>query len=235
VDRATFYVGIGAGLALLCALAWQRDALTVDYAVATDDPASGDPPELDQAPALDRWLAPLDPSTWWPAVNVDQAQQLANLAAFLATIRKAEGTDGPDGYRTEFGYRYFTSFDDHPRDPAQFTDANGRRLWTSAAGAYQLMAVSPLPGGGSTRVDTWDRLQRKLGLADFSPESQDRCAVELIDEAGALQDVYAGRFDAAIAKVRRTWASLPGAGYGQPERQLAQLRDTFTSAGGSLA
>jgi muramidase (phage lysozyme) len=158
-----------------------------------------------------------------------------NLAAFLLTIRQAEGTAGPDGYRTMFGHRLFADFNDHPRQPMQFTDASGRRLWSSAAGAYQFMAISPIPSGGSTRVDTWDRLQRKLGLPDFSPESQDRAAVELLDEAGALADVRAGRFAAAVAKARRTWASLPGAGYGQPERQLAWLQDKFTDAGGVVA
>src|SRR5207302_11144329 len=102
-------------------------------------------------------LAALDPASWFPApVSTDAGD--ANAAAFLQTIRVAEGTAGPDGYRTLFGGRLFTDFADHPRQAVQFVDQAGRKLWTSAAGAYQFMAVSPLPGGGSTRVDTWDRI-----------------------------------------------------------------------------
>jgi muramidase (phage lysozyme) len=170
-----------------------------------------------------------------PTEQPPEDQAARNLAAFLMTIREAEGTAGPNGYRTMFGHRLFSGFADHPRQPMQFTDGAGRRLWSSAAGAYQFMAISPIPGGGTTRVDTWDRLQRKLGLMDFSPESQDRAAVELIDEAGALADAKAGRFEAAVSKVRRTWASLPGAGYAQAERSLAWLAAKFTNAGGTLA
>lgn len=165
----------------------------------------------------------------------DAATADANLSAFLAAIRAAEGTAGRDGYRTLFGGSLFTSYVDHPRVAVQFTDKAGRRLWTSAAGAYQFLAVSPLPTGGSTRVDTWDRIARRLGLQDFSPASQDAAAVELIREAGALYDVRAGRFDAALSKVRGIWASLPGAGYAQPERSRAWLAGIYSSAGGAFA
>lgn len=162
-----------------------------------------------------------------------------NLAAFLAMIRHAEGTADENGYRALFGHtrdrpRLFDAFTDHPRIASRFTDQRGRELWTTAAGAYQAMAVSPIPGGGRTRVDTWDRIRRKLQLPDFSPASQDRMAVELIDEAGALADVLAGRAADAIRKVRGVWASLPGAGYDQPERRIGWLLTKYSDAGGVL-
>lgn len=160
-----------------------------------------------------------------------------NLAAFLAMIRHAEGTSGPNGYRTMFGGQLFTGWADHPRIAKRFQDRKGRLLWTTAAGAYQFLAVSPIPDGSgrTTRVDTWDRLQRQLGLPDFSPASQDRAAVELIDQAGALDDVQAGRFIDAVAKVRGVWASLPGAGYAQPERSIEDLAAVYSAAGGAFA
>jgi lysozyme len=169
------------------------------------------------------------------AIATEQAAR--NVAAFLAMIRRAEGTDrAADPYRVLFGGgTWLGSMADHPRRAVQFTDKAGRRLWTTAAGAYQFLAVSMIPGGGSTRVDTWDRLARKLSLPDFGPESQDRAAVELIDEAGALLDVQAGRFDAAVSKVRRIWASLPGAGHDQPERSLSWARAAYADAGGVFA
>jgi len=166
----------------------------------------------------------------------DQDQAARNVAAFLLTIRKAEGTAGANGYRTLFGGRLFEGWADHPRLAQRFTDKAGRQLWTSAAGAYQFMAVSPVPGSASsTKVNTWDRIAARLGLPDFSPESQDAAAVELIREAGALGDVEAGRFDQAVGKVRRIWASLPGAGYAQPERSMEELRTAYLNAGGYLA
>ncbi len=159
----------------------------------------------------------------------------SNEAAFLLMIRKAEGTAGPNGYRTLFGGRLFDSYADHPRVAQRFTNKAGETLWTSAAGAYQFLAVSPLPGGGSTRANTWDKLAERLGLEDFSPANQDRAALELIREAGALGDVRAGRFDQAVNKVRRIWASMPGAGYAQPEKSLDALRLAYLNAGGTLA
>lgn len=158
-----------------------------------------------------------------------------NTAAFLGMIRQAEGTAGPNGYRTLFGGALFDSYADHPRRAVQFRDKLGRVLWTTAAGAYQAMAVSPIPTGGYTRSDTWDRISAKLGLPDFSPASQDAFAIELIRQAGALGDVRAGRFDQAVAKVRGIWASMPGAGYAQPEKSLEALRLAYLNAGGTLA
>jgi len=164
----------------------------------------------------------------------------SNRAAFLMMLRVAEGTADPLGYSALFGHkprrpRTFAGFEDHPRIAQQFTDGAGRKLWTTAAGAYQFMAASPIPGGGSTKVDTWTRVQRRLGLRDFSPESQDRAALELIREKGALADVDAGRFAEAVAKVRKVWASMPDAGYDQAEKSLDDLRTAYLDAGGYLA
>ena len=89
------------------------------------------------------------------------------------------------------------------------------------SGRYQILAR------------TWDGVRRKLGLSDFTPASQDAAAVELIRERGALADVQAGRTVRAIGKVAKVWASLPGAGYNQPERQLSALMQAYASAGGS--
>lgn len=96
------------------------------------------------------------------------------------------------------------------------------------------MAVSPIPGA-STPLTTWDRLSTRLSLPDFSPASQDAFALELISQAGALGDVRAGRFDAAVSKVRGIWASMPGAGYAQAEQSLESLRVAYINNGGTLA
>ena len=146
----------------------------------------------------------------------------SNVAAFLAMIRYAEGTAGPDGYRTLWGGGLFESFADHPRIVGEYM-SNGRPIKSTAAGAYQFLS------------GTWDDAARKLQLADFSPANQDRAAIWLLSRRGALADVQAGRFEAAIAKCAKEWASLPGSPYGQPLKTIAQVRQAYAGAGGSFA
>ena len=149
-------------------------------------------------------------------VYVDQETAARNVRAFLDMIAFAEGTAGANGYRTMFGGQLFQDFADHPRVRVPF-----RNTYSTAAGRYQFLAK------------TWDTLQRRLNLPDFGPDSQDAAAVELIRERGALPDVQAGRVAVAVEKVRKIWASLPGAGYSQPERSILQLTAAYRRAGGS--
>jgi muramidase (phage lysozyme) len=153
------------------------------------------------------------------AVPDDVAQ--ANTAAFLDMLSYSEGTT-KNGYNTLFGGGTFDSLADHPRRLFSFTNQAGQTLKTTAAGRYQFLAR------------TWDSLQAKLNLPDFGPASQDAAALELVRQRGALADVRAGRVADAIAKCAPIWASLPGAGYAQPERKLSQLVIAYQAAGGDL-
>lgn len=158
----------------------------------------------------------------------------ANLRAFLFTIRKCEGTADDNGYRALFGHRadkpkLFSSFSDHPRIRTYEKNdefiRNNKLDYTTAAGAYQITET------------TWDRLVRKLGkdiLPDFSPESQDRAALELIKEQRALEDVELGKLESAIVKCGPIWASLPSSTVGQPKRTMEECRKFFIAAGGQL-
>jgi len=141
-----------------------------------------------------------------------------NIRAFLIMIQYAEGTYGNDGYKKLYGGGSFNDFSKHPNTP--------QTKWgitSTAAGAYQILSK------------TWAELQAKLGLTDFSPVSQDKAAIELIRRRKALDDVYAGRFKEAIAKCRKEWASLPGAGYGQNEKNIQNLLSVIKVAGGTTA
>ena len=157
-----------------------------------------------------------------PAVSNDVAMR--NRKAFLDMIAISEGTydAGDAGYLMMFGGRMADSFEVHPRQMFSFTNSRGEQLKTTAAGRYQFLAK------------TWDALAAKLGLPDFSPASQDAAALELVREKGALPDVDAGRVQVAITKCAKIWASLPGAGYAQPERKLSYLMAAFTNAGGMM-
>lgn len=138
-----------------------------------------------------------------------------NVQAFLRVIRRGEGTSGDIGYRTIFGGSTFASYADHPRIKIS------KGIYTStAAGAYQALA------------STWDETRRIMGLADFSPASQDLFAVGRIAARGALDDVKAGRLDTAIKKCAKEWASLPYSPYGQPVISMATAASVFSSNGG---
>lgn len=222
--------------------AWLGAAPSFDTANSATLPGAtaveGFPPvSFDDQPQLPTFMeataASLSPASWAPP-DIAPDTAAMNTRAFLDMLAVSEGTSGPNGYRTMFGGGLFDDFTDHPRIAHQFTDQAGRTLWTSAAGRYQFMAVSPIPAGGSTRVNTWDVLQEQLSLPDFSPDSQDQAAAELIRQRGALGDVQAGRFEAAIAKCAKTWASLPGAGYAQHENKLSKLVAAYTAAGGTV-
>jgi lysozyme len=176
-----------------------------------DDPTYEEPDLIDQASALWDDITDGGFMTQWEQQNV---------TAFLKTIRVSEGTAGPNGYSTLVGGEQFDSFADHPRQLVYLPNLG---YSSSAAGAYQILRR------------TWDGVAGKIGLVDFSPASQDRAAVELIKQRGALADVRAGRFADAIAKCKKEWASLPGAGYGQRENSLATLQAAYINAGGNLA
>lgn len=149
-----------------------------------------------------------------------------NVAAFLRMVRVCEvGTDGEAGYRTIYGGGLFDSYADHPRQAITRTmRVNGvpKAVSSTAAGAYQFLA------------GTWDDARRALGLSDFSPASQDAGAVWLLRRRGALADVRAGRFEAALKKSAREWASLPGSPYGQPMRTLEQVASLYLGGGGVI-
>lgn len=146
------------------------------------------------------------------------SKQYKNLKAFLTMIQYAEGTYGQDGYRKLYGGSLFNDLSKHPNTP---TTKWG--ITSTAAGAYQILSK------------TWNELQAKLGLPDFSPLSQDKAAIELIRRRKALEDVMAGRWAQAIEKCKKEWASLPGAGYGQNEKNIKNLLAVYKVAGGTIS
>ena len=144
-------------------------------------------------------------------------------------IAYSEGTagHGDDGYNVLFGGKLFASYEDHPRvrtyEKKDEFIKNGKRDYTTAAGRYQLLSRY------------FDVYSQNLDLEDFSPESQDQIAIQQIRECKALKDIEAGKFTVAVSKVRRIWASFPGAGYGQPERSIAKLEEVYKKSGGLIA
>ncbi len=160
-----------------------------------------------------------------PRITPDQAGG-QNVCALLDTIAWSEiGAAGlmtsDDGYNVLVGStpskpQLFTSYATHP-------NVYNARFSSTAAGRYQEL------------FRNWLAYKSLLKLPDFGPVSQDLMAIRQIQEAHAMPSILAGNFDAAIVLIGHLWASLPGAGYGQHENQMNDLRDVYQSAGGSIA
>ena len=71
-------------------------------------------------------------------------------------------------------------------------------------------------------------------LKDFSPKSQDAVALQQIKERGALPMIDRGDIRQAIDIYWQYLGFLPGAGYGQFERQADSLITKFKEAGGTV-
>lgn len=153
------------------------------------------------------------------------------MAAFLDAIAVAE-IGAPLLKASDNGYNVLVGslpnhpvlFDDysrHPRQPVRLSYG-----WTSAAGRYQIMAAVE----GMVRTDTWDWAHRNVGVRDFSPHSQDAVAAYLVKRRGALPALLAGDTAEAFHLCRKEWASLPGAGYGQPEQRMEVMLEVFNLA-----
>ncbi|QIZ72340.1 glycoside hydrolase family 24 protein [Oxynema aestuarii] len=142
------------------------------------------------------------------------ALKVAYIKAFLDMLAWAEGTEGPNAYRMQFTGTTFESFEDHPRE-IKCGWRHGRQLCSDAAGRYQFLSTS------------WDRMARKIGARDFSPENQDRAAIAMLEEYEVLEDIEAGWFDMAALELIPVWPSLLDVGNGDRRRAIARLKTVY--------
>ena len=115
--------------------------------------------------------------------------------ALTNTIRRVEGTSGPDGYRTMFGGG---KFDDMSKHPGLMQHGGGHS--SDAAGAYQFLST------------TWDDVARNIELPDFGPESQERAADFLMNRRGVDPNVRIMNFEdwkKTGNRLAPEWAGLP--------------------------
>ena len=209
---------------MLGVMAWK----VRDYLARDDETGEGD-----EAPDLiDYTMQAADTGAGF-FESYDDMSVEKNTAAFLMALRLGEGTSAAHGYEILCGGGRMKSFAQHPA----LLGWTGWRmpLAMAAAAGFPNGAVSTAAGAFQITRPTWKRVSAKCGLTDFTPASQDKAALQLIAEKGALGDVQAGRVELAVSKVRKIWASLPGAGYGQREVGMLAFVDKFKNAGGTLA
>jgi muramidase (phage lysozyme) len=149
-------------------------------------------------------------------INIGTSSKYSpKMQAFLATIRWAEtGNSGTESYRKLVFNGTFNNFSTHPLIK-QCAPINGKRICSTAAGAYQMLDKS------------WWDLQPKLKLANFSPVSQDRMAVEYIRRNNAIKDIESGNFAKAACKVGKIWASFPCNSYNQNPKSMEKLNNYY--------
>lgn len=163
-------------------------------------------------------------------VKPDSAARLAenkehlkniNVKAFIGAIAAAEGGDYDLKYGGVKGKKNdrwkFSDFSTHP--------GVGIDGITTAAGMYQI------------NKDTWKEMSSKMGLTDFSPETQDLLAVEILRTIGVIDDIVAGDISPALSAASRRWAALPqGPGkagrYPQPYMKYEAFENTYKGNGG---
>lgn len=142
--------------------------------------------------------------------ELEKALSNPNVRKMLDVIANAEGVK--HGYNTIFGNERSDDLKAHPNVKKEFTQTDGKKNSTTAAGRYQFLK------------GTWDSVSKKYGLTDFSPKNQDLAAVALILGRGALGDVIKGDFTKAVGKLGGEWASLPSSNYAQPKKSWKDIQ-----------
>lgn len=137
--------------------------------------------------------------------ELEAALQNPNARKFLDLLSYTEGTQ-KHGYATAFGGGRIDDLSKHPRTSSGFTQTDGKRNTTTAAGRYQFLS------------GTWDEQAKKLGLSDFGAKSQDLAALSLAADSGALKSILSGDFKTAIDKTGVKWASLPSSPHPQGKK-----------------
>lgn len=156
-----------------------------------------------------------------------------NIAAFLKAVRSGESSTGDDAYRMLYGGGYFSNMNNHPYLTGEWDGVVLPDSWCLAAG-YDPGCITTASGAYQITVTKWLEQDAILGLPDFSKPSQDKVAINILREEDAVDDILAGRVSSALNKTRNIWASLPGAGYGQPTVQLTNWLNTYEDNGGTI-
>jgi RHS repeat-associated protein len=111
-----------------------------------------------------------------------------SVDAFLHTITLAEW----GAYDRLFGGGTFSDYSTHP--PGVMINGT----YYSAAGAYQIT------------LGSWKYYGNMLGLTDFSPQTQDSIAIEMLTQDRVMPLLSAGNIGGAASLASGTWSSLPG-------------------------
>lgn len=162
--------------------------------------------------------------------SVNKYEQLLNNPMARRALDIIAASENAD-YNTTFGGGTFDDFSKHPNIQRKFKQKDGKTNSSGAAGRYQFLK------------GTWNDLQEKLGLKDFSPRNQDIGALALLDQArgsggkSALELALEGNYQGMVEKAGNIWASFPSAPakYSQPKHGWNKMNKIIASATGKPA
>jgi len=190
-------------------------------AYATPSPVQGQGTAMFEPPTEPTKIAdngfvptPIQPSA---VADLDQQQGQHYLDALLKTLNEAEGSPLPNSL---FGYGEIDDLSRHPEKKVYYGD-NGD--FSTAAGLFQI------------NKDTWNEFAPKVGVRDFSEESQWAVARRIaIDEykgdtgRDLVADLATGNkafLEQAYSSLANRWASLPKGV--QPNSKMNDLLTSF--------
>lgn len=157
-------------------------------------------------------------------------QEHPNVQRFLDLTAWSEGTSTSSITKNN-GYDIIVSsilgparFDDYSTHPfatgrvPQVIDHKKPATCSTASGRYQII------------LGTWRKLIFKVNRRDFSPDTQDMMAVELLKEARAYDLICNGEVTLGLFRARFIWASFPNNDYQQAGgRTLEALLNYYNS------
>lgn len=152
----------------------------------------GDPPRtlLDRAASLNIGKP--------PTIQAPDGVDPRALQALLSTIRSTESSLEDNAYSMLFGGDEFTNRDTHPNIRKTFQDRSGNEGITTAAGAYQITK------------GTFDDFAERTGITGFSSADQDKLAIAILEDTGAIDALKAGDYEAALAAAGKRWVGVGG-------------------------
>jgi len=156
--------------------------------------------------------------------DIGMTNQELMARAFMTVVRRGEASSKseisktPLAYNVNYGGKTFSSFKTHPNNKV-----SSGGFSSEAAGAYQIM------------FDTWKMINRVESQPDFSPTSQDRAfliIVEIVNDdlhPGLLDAFYDGDFEKTANWLNKTWTPLPGSGK-QSKMTMEKGKEMFKEA-----
>lgn len=118
-----------------------------------------------------------------------------------ALLDAISGPESRGSWNIIYGGHTFDDYSDHPRQYVTIKSGPNKGEKSSAAGKYQITAK------------TYDQVAPKLGITDFSPESQQQIALYLAREKygpGLQTALENGQIGKVAKKLSGIWTSLPG-------------------------
>lgn len=166
----------------------------------------------------------------------------ARVRAFMRMLRVGEGTEHESGYTRLFGGQNFTkaphnkNISKHPEiNIYWYTNKDGEKIYSSAAGAYQIMKYTYWWLNGeelnkyNKKTGKYNEKHdyiKKYKISDFSPESQDKICIILLrhKQSKRFLDLIINNMpkEAMQKYGSYEWASLPPGQYGQPTQTMKE-------------